>query len=356
MEFQLKPDYDKTYQRFEAFWNREIIDRPPITITLYKPGASPRPIRRYASLEEKWLDIDGRIDEIEYGLESQEFLYDALPVAFPNLGPEIFSAWCGCGYGYGKTTTWSTPVIEDWERDYEKARLNMDHPLFKKLVEFTQKLLERGKGRYIVGLTDFHPGGDHLAALRDPENLAVDMIENPEWVKKALNRSVPEYFAAYGAFYQMIHEAGMPTSTWTPIVHNGTFYIPSNDFSCMISKEMFDEFFLPGIRQECEFMDRSLYHLDGPGSLRHLDSLLEIPQLDAIQWVCGSGNEGYHRWVNVYQKIQSAGKGIELHCHVRELDQIFETLRPEGVWFAGIGGITNREEAEYVVKRIERWA
>lgn len=119
---------------------------------------------------------------------------------------------------------------------------------------------------------------------------------------------------------------------------------------------MFDEFFLPGIQQECEFMDRSLYHLDGPGALRHLDSLLEIPQPDAIQWVCGSGNEGYHRWVDVYRKIQNAGKGIELHCHVRELDQVFETLRPEGVWFAGIGGITNREEAEYVVKRIERWA
>jgi hypothetical protein len=41
-------------------------------------------------------------------------------------------------------------------------------------------LFKAGEGHFIVGLTDFHSGGDHLAALRDPANLAIDLIENPE--------------------------------------------------------------------------------------------------------------------------------------------------------------------------------
>ncbi|MBQ8955091.1 MAG: hypothetical protein IJ048_13355 [Clostridia bacterium] len=356
MEFLYKPDYDKTLRRFEAFWQREIVDRPPVTIALPKENAQPlRPARRWATLEEKWLDIDARVEEMEERIRRTDFLYDSLPIAWPNLGPEIFSAWCGCGYEYGETTTWSKPAILDWEEDYDKTRLDMNHPLFRKMIEFTEKLIERGRGKFIVGLTDFHPGGDHLAALRDPQNLAVDMLEEPEWVKKALTRSAAEFFAAYGVFYQMIHAAGMPSTSWTPVIHDGTFYIPSNDFSCMISKEMYDEVFLPGIRQECAFYERSIYHLDGPGALRHLDSLLEIPELDAVQWVCGAGNEGYHRWVGVYQKIQRAGKGIQLMCDVKDLDEVFETLRPEGVWFSSISGVNDRDTAEYAVKRIERW-
>ena len=357
MEYLYKPDYDATLARFEAFWEREIIDRPPVTIALPRDGAfPPRPRRVYPSLRDRWLDIDARIEDMEAGLERTDFLYDSLPILWPNLGPEIFSAWCGCGYEYGETTTWSKPVIADWDRDYDRARLDMDHPLFKKMVEFTRRLIDRGRGKYIVGLTDFHPGGDHLAALRDPQNLAIDVLEAPEWIRKALVRAAPEFFAAYGVFYQMIREAGMPATSWTPIVHDGTFYIPSNDFSCMISKDMYDDLFLPGIQQECAFYERSIYHLDGPGALRHLDSILEIKELDAVQWVFGAGNEGYHRWTDVYRKIQKAGKGIQMMCDISELGMIFETLRPEGVWFSSISGIRDRETAEYAVRRISEWA
>ena len=353
----MKPDFGESLGRYEAFWEREIIDRPPVSIVLPKKGAKPLPPGpAYATLEEKWLDIDRRVEEMDHAIASTDYLYDALPVAFPNLGPEIFSAWCGCGYRYGKTTTWSEPAINDWERDFDRARLDMNHPLFEKMVEFTQKLLDRGRGRFIVGLTDFHPGGDHLAALRDPERLAMDLVENPEWVKRALNRAAGEYYAAYGVFYHMLSRADMPITSWTPIPHRGTFYIPSNDFSCMISREMFDEFFLPGIAQECAFYERSIYHLDGPGALRHLDSLLDIADLDAVQWVCGAGNEGYHRWVDVYHRIQKAGKGIQMMCDISELDMIFETLRPEGVWFSSISGVRDRETAEYAVRRITKWA
>ena len=99
MTLELKPDYGQVKARYMAFWEREIIDRPPVCVTLPRAGARPYRGKAYASLEEKWLDIDGRIEEMEAGLENTEFLYDSLPVAWPNLGPEIFSAWCGCPYG-----------------------------------------------------------------------------------------------------------------------------------------------------------------------------------------------------------------------------------------------------------------
>lgn len=355
MSFSLKPDYQQVKARYDAFWDRQIIDRPPVSIALPGEHLPPMARRSYATMEEKWLDVEYRAEAIDRQMRGTRFLYDALPIAFPNLGPEIFSAWCGCGYEYGPDTTWSQPVIRDWETDFPKARLNVNHPLFVKMVEFTKLLLAYGKGHFIVGLTDLHPGGDHLAALRDPAELAIDMIDNPEWVRRMLDQSMPEYYAAYGIFYHMLREAGMPITSWTPLIHDGTYYIPSNDFSCMISKAMFDAVFLEGIRQECKFYERSIYHLDGPGALRHLDSLLAIEELDAVQWVCGAGREGYHRWVNVYQKIQSAGKGIQMICHANELPLIFETLRPEGVWFSHVAGISDEDEARAVVDRIARW-
>lgn len=82
---------------------------------------------------------------------------------------------------------------------------------------------------------------------------------------------------------------------------------------------------------------------------------MEIPELDAVQWVCGAGNEGYARWIDVYQKIQKAGKGIQLSITLEELPLVFETLRPEGVWFSHIEGIKDRETADRVIRRIEAW-
>ena len=355
MELLYKPDYDMTRQRFEAFWHREIIDRPPVSIAMRKEGSAPVMARKYATYEEQWLDIDGRVADMDVSMAATDFMYDSLPIAWPNLGPEIFSAWCGCGYKYGQSTTWSEPIVNDWETDFDKTRLDMNHPLFLKMIEFTQKLIDAGRGKFIVGLTDLHPGGDHVAALRDPQNMAMDMLDEPEYIKKALERSMPEYYAAYGVFYNMIRAAGMPATSWLPIIHDGTFYIPSNDFSCMISNEMFEEFFLPGIAQECKFYDRSMYHLDGPGALRHLDSLLAIPELDAVQWVPGAGREGFKKWIHVNQRIQQADKGIYLTCDISDLPSVFENLRPEGVWFAGISGINDRETAARVVKSIENW-
>lgn len=356
MELLYKPDYEEVHKRYKAFWNHSYYERPLVWAAWGKEKRTEPPAAKsYSSDKERWLDIDYRVEQMAWGMENTEYLYDSLPICWPNLGPEIFSACCGCGYEFGASTTWSIPVINDWDTDFEKGRLNLDSPLFKILVDFTQKLIEKGKGKFIVGLSDFHPGGDHIAALRDPQNLAMDMIDNPDMVKKALLRAAPEYFAFYGIFYNMVHSAGMPTTSWTPFISDGTYYIPSNDFSCMVSNKMFEEIFLPGIREECAFLENSIYHLDGPGAIKHLDSLLEIKELDAIQWVPTTGDGAFGKWAYLYKKIQKAGKSLQIQCAVSDLDNVFETLTPEGVCFSSISGVRSREDLEYAVKRITQW-
>lgn len=353
--FAFKHDYEKTMKRFDALMQCEIYDRPPVNITLEKDGYIPLPKKKYNCWEDMWMDFEFRTEEYIHKFSNTLYIGDSLPIAFPNMGPECFSAWCGCGYNYGERTTWSEPIIRNWETDYDKGKFDWEHPLLKKTIEFTDVLLDASEGRFLVGYTDFHPGGDHIAALREPQDLAMDMIDNVDYVKRKLAESYPDYFKMFDFFYEKLKAAGMPSSTWLPLAFDGKLYVPSNDFSCMISKDTFDDIFLPGLIEECRFFDRSIYHLDGPGALQHLDSLLEIKELNAIQWVCGSGNEGFKRWITVYMKIQQGGKALEIFLDVSDLDLLFENLKPEGIWIGGISGVDDEETADYVLKRVGQW-
>ena len=356
MNFSMKPDYDQVSLRNEAFWNGALHDRAMVSLRLPKlRPVKPVPHKTWPDLKARWLDLEFRVDEIDAQMSNTDFLADSLPVAWPNLGPEIFSAWHGCPYTFGESTAWTEPVIKDWETDVPKAVMNWKHPLFLAMEEFTRLLLERGRGRWITGMTDLHPGGDHVAALRNPENLAMDLYEFPDQVKAQVAATSATYRQVYDHFYNTLRAENQPISHWLETVHEGRTYIPSNDFSGMISTEMFEEFFLDDLKEEINFYERSIYHLDGPGALRHLDLLLAIPNLHAIQWVPGANHEEFAASASVYQRIQKAGKGLTVFCDVSELDQVFQSLKPDGVWLKYLTGVTDHEMAQAVLKRVVAW-
>ena len=85
-----------------------------------------------------------------------------------------------------------------------------------------------------------------------------------------------------------------------------------------------------------------------------MDSLLAIPELNAVQWVPGAGREGFAEWVPVYRRIQFADKGKTVPVRKEELPLVFDTLRPEGTWLF-VEDVTSVEEAEALLKRIEQW-
>jgi hypothetical protein len=354
--FTFKPDFEKTKTRIAAFWEKELIDRPVVQFFVTKPVSEqvPLPQKQHDSPKTRWMDAQYQAELALARLSNQEFLADTLPIAFPNLGPEVFSSFYGCPMHFGDVgTSWTDPVLHDWSQ-VDQLQLDWNSPYLLKIIEMTDALLEVGREKIIVGMTDWHPGGDAIAAFRDPQELAIDMIEHKDEVIALLNRLEADYFQVYNMFYDKLRSAGQPITSWTHLVDDGKFYIPSNDFSIMISKRQFDEVFLPGIIRECRFLDRSIYHLDGPGALRHLDSILAIPELDALQWVFGAGNEGFHRWVDVYRKAQAAGKGIQVNCTLEEIDLIVETLSPKGLYL-NVGGVPDRESGEALVRRLERW-
>ena len=109
------------------------------------------------------------------------------------------------------------------------------------------------------------------------------------------------------------------------------------DFSAMLSPDMFKEFVLPDLVELTEFLDKSIYHLDGPGEIPHVDHLLTIPRLNAIQWTSGAGNCDVTDacWFEMYDKIQAAGKGLVLFVErPDQLEPLLHHLSPRGVFLS----------------------
>jgi len=348
-------DWEERIARQDAFWQREIIDRPVVCVSV--PRVTPShcaPTRTaHATARDRWMDAQFVAECALAEAMGRDYLGDALPIAWPNLGPDLFAAFLGCELEFGDDTSWSVPCVKTWA-DAATVRFSEESVYWKKLLEMTDALLQIGKGKFYTGLTDIHPGGDAIAALRGPEQLNLDLIEAVGEVKALLDHVNKTFARVYDFCYDKLVGAGQAVTTWCGIVSTRKWYVPSNDFSCMISPAMFDDVFLPGIIGECGHLEASIYHLDGPGALPHLDSLLQIEVLDAIQWVPGTGNGRASDWLGVYKKCQSAGKGLQVTLDPDEVDLFMENLRPEGVWIA-LNGVADREDAEAIIRKLSKW-
>ena len=351
---ETKPDFEKSAERMEAFWNRAILDRPFIQVVAPNPNwTKPYPVKQHASIRERWLDIDHKVDCAIANVESTWYGGDSIPIFMPNLGPEIMTTAYGAAMEFSETTSWTEPCLTDLGR-LDALKFDPENFYIRHLMKMIEAGLERGRGKFLTGLTDIHPGGDLAASLRNPQDFCMDLVDSPELCERLLAKIQPDFAMFYDMQYDLLKKHGQwVTSSWIPFFTEGRFYIPSNDFSCMVSPEMFDRFFLGRLAEECAFLDRSIYHLDGPGALCHLPSLLSIKDLDAIQWVSGAGNGPDTKWMKVFQEIQAAGKAMQIWSSFEELDVYMENLRPEGV--ALCTWVRSVEEGEAYIRKASTW-
>jgi hypothetical protein len=302
------------------------------------------------------MDVDYVLDCVEARVGAGIYLGDTVPVYMPFLGPEVCATLFGADLQFrDDVTSYSIPAVSN-VRDIMGMEPDFDNLYWTTLRRLTDQSLERGRGRWITGVTDLHTNGDLLAALRDPQNLCLDCAEDLEGVRLACEHVTDWFAPIFEDLHQRIASAGQPCTTWTPALARGRWYTISCDFICMISPSMFQQAILPSIEREMEHMQENLFHLDGPGALRHLDTLLELPQLNGVQWVYGAGAGPASRWIEVYQRIQAAGKCLQIvgYSGLDEFKAVAPYLKCQGVWFWPLGQF-RQDEAEKFIRWSQRW-
>lgn len=355
MELTSKPGYEKTLQRFEAWWNCEIIDRPPVCMSVPSGRNVKWPQKQHASERERWFDLDFRIAQQHAAVESRKWIADSLPSVHGNLGPEILATLYGAELEFTRDSSWSKPILHS-SRDALKLKPSLDTPYWEWERKWIKASLEQGKGKWITAITDLHTHADLLAALREPQEVLLDLMDDYDGVKQAIRHLTPLFDLVYDDQAKPIRAAGQPTMSWLPGPHMGRSCVLQADLICMMSPEMFQDIFLPALVYEMERLDCCIMHLDGPAALPHLDALLACPKLNAIQWVYGAGNGPASRWIDVYKRIQAAGKGMWIHCEggIPDALKVAEHLKPEGcifdVW------CDKEDEANQFLARMGKWA
>jgi len=357
IEIEGMPQFDVAMKRVYAWFENEIIDRPPIRFQAHNAFLDSAS-EDIADLpwEEKeawWFDVELQTELYLKSIEGRRFYGETFPVYFPNLGPDVYAAFYGAELKFGETTSWSVPIVREWD-DVEKLEFDWNNVYFKKLEELTQGALEMCKNKALVGYTDLHPGLDCVAAWRDPQQLCLDMIDEPGKVEQLAKLAIADFEMIYDHFDKMLKEAGQLSVSWMGIPSFGRMHIPSCDFSALISPNFFERFGLPILEKEVKTMSHNVFHVDGSGVARHLDTILGVPEVHAIQWVQGVGDDyPIMQWVPFIKKLQERRIPVIVDLSKDDLDEFVDTMNPQGLflWVA----TESEDEEQALLKRIEKW-
>lgn len=356
IELEFKPNMEDAMRRVYAWYAGEMMDRPPIRFSRHNAEYELRErTKQWPSLKDRWFDTEYQVNDFIDQTRHTRFNAETFPVFWPNLGPNVFAACYGVGYEFGEVTAWTTMEqsggLAD-EFDYSVPAIDWNSEYIKKLDEMTDYALELGAGRFLVGYTDIHPGMDWTVALKGNDAMLLGLVEDPDAVLKLVHSSEADFNTFYDRYHDKLRAAGQPSITWLNVPSYGRMHVPSADFATMISNDHFDEFCRPVLVRECEQMTHNVFHVDGKGVARHIDHILNLPNLHGIQWVHGVGDDApIMQWVPFIQKVQDAGKGILIDITPNDLDPIMAALKPEGLYLC-IATESEQQELDIIDKTL----
>lgn len=342
--------------RYDAWWHGRRLDRPPISLWIEGPTPPGTPRSTHADLRSRWMDAEFQVATALAHLEARPALGDTVPSYLPNVGPDLVSTLFGAELVFGESTSWCQHTVHelaDWER-FIATPPDFNNPYWLAIEEMTTLAAERFAGRsFYVAQPDLHGNFDILTGLRGPEALCLDLLDDPELVRRACAHATRAYLEAYRRVYRRLTELGQPCTTWCSYLHTGPAYVPSCDFLCLVSREVGEDLIRPAIEQEIAPLERTIFHLDGPQALHQLDMVLRLPRLNAVQWVYGAGHGRASDWLDVYRKIRRAGKAVQVLAEdVPDALNVLRELGPDGVWLTLCTPFRSAGRAEEFIEEV----
>lgn len=372
---QYKPDWEQARERLLAWWDGKVIDRccmavhapretsdmPPFPDLQHGPwlgGLEEIPDGDQQAIINWWVDPELNYERAITWFENTYFGGEALPITYVNWGAMALAGMYGSPPSFKKTSVWYPPVIDDWNT-WEWDTAPEKSEVWEKILRIVDFFAEHAENRYFVGSPELGNGADVLALLRGTEKLALDLIENPEEVRKAVDVISDTWVALMEQTYQLTTDlnANGDVLAWMGLWAPGRMDQIACDFSSIISPSMFEEFFIPEILKMGNWCDYGVYHLDGPACMRNmLDALLGVHQIDAIQFTPGTGGMATYteEYVPRYRRILESGKNLYLLVEPHEVQKILAELPPEGLYMRTYVG--SEDEAKMMLKKAKKWS
>lgn len=349
-----KSNLEETKQRYINWWNHKgiILNMWEHFQEGVQPHAEIMPPAPAKDLSQKWFDPQWRAEYLDWYVAHSSLKADILPVANTQLGPGSLAAILGGVFEGGGDTIWIHP-----NPDFtDEIVFNLEHPNWILHKELLKACKAKANGHYFVGMPDLMEGLDVLAALKGTDRVLLDTVMQPEILEQQMQQINDIYFKVFDELYDIIREGDEMAfcyfSSWAP----GKMSKLQSDISTMISQDDYRRFVQPFIREQCQKIDYTLYHLDGVGAMHHLPALLEIEELNAIQWTPGVGEPqgGSPKWYDLYKKILAGGKSV-MACWVTldELKPLLDHIGADGVHLEM--DFHNEKEVEQAMRIVEEY-
>ena len=357
MALAFKDDWEETKERMLLWWDHEYFGRCGLAVTAPRenpPDIPPPPDP--VSPEQRWYDLDWNSINMAYTLGRTFYGGEALPVWNAGYsGVSSIPVCLGSSISLDMETGWVDPQLTETEGiDCTHLRLDEDHEAFRFTIAMLQRAVRESHGKSIPSIGAFGGGGDTLASLRGTEQLLFDCIERPDEVRAAEEYLMDLWFDFYDRYFDIVHRATEGSICWFQLWSPGKFYAAHNDFSYNIGPEMFRDIFLPTIQRQTEFLDHTVYHVDGINAFRHVDALCELPRLQALQILPGAGQPSPLFYMDTLRKVQAAGKNLHITIGAEEVENALNALSARGLFIQT--STKTEQEARNLLEMAEQWS
>ncbi|RLC76355.1 MAG: hypothetical protein DRI61_13455 [Chloroflexi bacterium] len=347
-------DWDNVKKRWEAWWNCELHDRVVISIDAPKDNVPPADIPEVDN-KTKWTDVDFMIRRQKEINRTSWYGGEAMP--FFGHGWSVGHALpFGCEPSFQDHTIWAEPApiakngypsFDGWQQS----------PWWDWMLKATEKAVKESRGEYFVMPAWGNNATDTLTMIRGSEQLLIDIMDNPDWVTEAMNTVSDILIKMFRHFWQIIdsNRNGIEgslnyTRSWSP----GFTMAHGCDLACMIPPDIFKRIFLPTVLKTMDSLgvDHFIYHFDGAIALHQMDTILETPEIDAIQWAPGAGREEIMQWIPVIKKVQERGKAILVYTTPEEIEPLLREVSPKGLFIST--GCATESEGRKLLERVAK--
>ena len=349
-----KLNWEETKEKFTNYWQHKNTGRPLMCVIARRPEVEQfsdgTPVEggyldqicqgKYYNMPKElyWKDMEDKYQNAErivaryrYFCDTHAFLGESYPNLNIDFGPGSTAAYLGSDIGFKEDTVWFKKCLDGWD-GVPKLTFDPENKWFKKHLQLAKDCRALAKDDFYVDMPDLMENIDVLASLRGAQDTLFDLLDEPEKVGQRIQEVTDVYYDYYDRFYDVIKDKdGGNAYTVFQIWGPGRTVKLQCDFSAMMAPEDFRKYIQPSLRTQSENVDHVLYHLDGPAAIKHMDALMEIEGIDALQWTSGdAGPDGtLPDWDVIYDKAIAAGKSIwvkvysgEFEDWIRNVDRI----------------------------------